>query len=173
MSKLVDELMLEHKSLVSVFGQIPPLLKAGKHAEISSHLKMARNGLLAHLKKEDAELYTALAAAGHSDARAKELHFAFSSEMQNIAKAALQFFDRYEAISEYDAEFGKDLDAVVGVLGKRIFSEENILYPHYNKTQGESGDIERGGQQQGYLGSLIIWAIALGGLITAVYFMLK
>ena len=130
MSGLVNELKKEHEALVSVLNEIKDLGITSQEGK--DKLSAAKNGLLAHLKREDLELYPKLKEAAVNNDQLKRTLEHFSKEMEEISSFALEFFDKYESGAE-GVEFIRDFGKLIGGLRGRIRREENILYPEYDK----------------------------------------
>jgi len=133
MSKLVNELKAEHVVLVNVLGEIKTMGVSSNEGR--AKLMAAKDGLLAHLGKEDQMLYPVLKDKAKTDAGVKTMLDTFAKDMDGIATAAMAFFNKYEQGGS-DIEFAKDFGALYGALGNRIRKEEAILYPEFDKLQG-------------------------------------
>ena len=132
MSKLVEELRKEHAVIAETLNKVKSLgftLKEGQNT-----LLAAKSGFLAHLKKEDEQLYPVLKNAAESDANLKRSLDAFAKDMNEISKAALEFFDKYSTGGS-GMEFAKDFGKVFATLSQRIRKEENILYQKYDELK--------------------------------------
>ena len=124
---LPDILRKEHAALLDV-------LKAVETAGINTaagrgKLFDAKNLLVAHLQKEDRELYPLLdAAQGESQRTGRQ----FGAEMKKMSDGVLGFFAKY-ADGGSGLEFARDYGQLVGALRARIRNEELILYPAFEK----------------------------------------
>ena len=130
MSQLIDELKKEHVAIANILGEVSKLGITSKEGQ--AKLMVAKNGLLAHLKKEDDKLYPALKSAAQND---KNLGFTldvYAKDMDGISKAAIAFFTKY-AQGGSGMEFAKDIGGLVATLKSRIRKEEDVLYEEYNK----------------------------------------
>lgn len=128
MSILIDELKRDHAAMVEVLNDVNRLGISTK--EGNAKLLSAKSFFLAHLKKEDSELYPALRKAQDSDARqAVEL---FTKDMDAISKTALEFFDRY-ASGGSGLDFARDFGKLFATLKIRAGKEERSLYPLYDR----------------------------------------
>jgi len=130
MAKLVEDLKKEHAAIVSVLDQVEKL--GISSAQSQKMLMDAKQGLLAHLKKEDENLYPALQRAAVKDPSLKRTLDMFAADMEGISKAAMDFFAKY-AKGGSGIEFGKDLGRLFTTLKGRISKEENIVYKEYEK----------------------------------------
>jgi hemerythrin superfamily protein len=137
MSTLVVQLKTEHKWLVNKLLEVRTFGGSKKAADA---LNSARKGLLAHLKKEDDRLYPVLREASKVDSHVKRIVDSFSSEMDTISKAALEFFAKYTTVEEINTEaFKADYEGLLSTLAKRVAAEENVLYPTFAKLEAKWG----------------------------------
>lgn len=130
MAGLIDDLKKDHAAIEMVLGQVRDLGIGSSEGQ--STLLAAKQGLLAHLSKEDAQLYPRLRKAAESNEKLKRTLDVFAADMQDISRSALQFFQKYAAGGsglEFAADFGK----LVAALRQRIHKEENLLYVEYEK----------------------------------------
>jgi hypothetical protein len=95
-------------------------------------LLAAKEGLLAHLKKEDEKLYPALREAAENTPSLKQTMDMFAKDMEAISKSAIDFFAKY-AKGGTSSEFANDFGRLTGILGMRIRKEEKIIYAEYEK----------------------------------------
>jgi iron-sulfur cluster repair protein YtfE (RIC family) len=132
MTALTQELKAQHQWLVA---QLTSVRKNTGAPDAHETLRSIQKGLLAHLQKEDGNLYPRLAAAGEKDPKVREINDMFGSEMKRIATVAVAFFDRYvQPGATSSSKFITDLDELVKVLAARISSEEMVLYPTYDRV---------------------------------------
>ena len=130
MSVLTNELKSEHQGLVSTLNEVKALGISSQ--EGITKLLAAKNGLLAHLSKEDQKLYPVLNKEAEGNSTLKTKLDMFAKDMDGISKAALDFFAKYQSGGE-GLEFAKDFGGLVAVLGQRIQREESILYAEFDK----------------------------------------
>lgn len=130
MNQLIIDLKSEHRALVEILKKVQI---AGPSKEESKVLLMdAKKALLAHLKKEDLELYPKLREAAKNNEEIERKVNNFGKDMEDITIFTLQFFDKMEK-NQYSAlEYAKDFGKLVTILSGRISREENILYPLYD-----------------------------------------
>lgn len=130
MSVLIDALKQDHVVLVETLNKIKSL---GITSEEGQKLLLAAKGaLLAHLAKEDKELYPILMKAAETDASLKSTLDLYAKDMDEISKAALEFFHKYSD-GGTGLEFAKDLGRLFGSLATRVRKEESTLYVKYNE----------------------------------------
>ncbi len=132
MSKLVDELKRDHSVIAETLNKVSSLGVTSKEGQ--NTLLAAKSSLLAHLKKEDEELYPVLNNAAESDATLKQTLDVFAKDMTGISKAALDFFEKYSTGGS-GIEFAKDFGRLFGKLSQRISQEENILYKKHDEIK--------------------------------------
>lgn len=95
----------------------------------------AKAGLLAHLKKEDEQLYPKLHSAAKSDPALQRTLDIFASEMDVISKDALAFFKKYGSGGS-GLDFSRDFGRLFAKLGQRIRAEETMLYKKFDELDG-------------------------------------
>jgi hypothetical protein len=130
MTKLIDELKQEHAFLVQMLDQVRST-GVGSHAA-HKHLLSAKAKLLAHLEKENRLLYPALREAAKRDPVVDVMLATFAAEMEQVADAAMTFFEKYSQSGE-GLNFGGEFGALVGALTMRIRREESMLYAAYDR----------------------------------------
>ena len=130
MSRLIDELKQDHVVLVETLNKIKSLGIASEEGQKT--LLAAKGALLAHLAKEDKELYPTLNKAAETDADLKSTLDFYAKDMDKISKGALTFFEKY-AGGGSGMEFAKDLGKLFGDLGARVRKEESTIYIKYNE----------------------------------------
>lgn len=129
MSKLIRELLVEHAHLTDALLNIQ---RIGVHTEQGrSLLMLARDELLAHLAKEDAELYPVLSKAAESDEQLQNTLNKYANDMHKISASALAFFDKYCSCDQKEG-FENDCRGLIRILCKRIRNEEAVLYKKYD-----------------------------------------
>lgn len=130
MSNLVAELKGEHETIVKILTDVKELGITSKEGQ--GLLISAKSGLLAHLAKEDSQLYPRLKKEAETNASLKITLDTYANEMNNISKAALDFFDKYASGGD-GLEFAKDFGHLFAVLASRIRKEEAIIYAKYDE----------------------------------------
>ena len=132
MSKLIEELRKEHVAIAETLAQVNRLGITSEQGQ--SLLLDAKSGLLAHLEKEDEQLYPVLHSAAERDANLKRILDLFAHDMDKISKAALEFFEKYSTGGS-GVEFAKDFGGLLAALSIRIGREESILYRKYDELK--------------------------------------
>ncbi len=133
---LILQLKHEHVEIMRTFESIKLGVASGKmgDSDLIEELSELKNILIVHLDLEDKMLYPALVKVGGEVKKSGEK---FSGEMLGISKTVMIFFDKYmkEEIADLlkSSEFRKELDTVVQSVSKRVNSEEEILFPLYER----------------------------------------
>lgn len=134
MAELTEQLKREHAFVLDQ-------LRAARLAGIDQpagrrHLLVAKEALLAHLQKEDKELYPVLRDGAAARPQLRELLDLFSADIQAVTGLALAFFallDRGGSMLEISRELG----SLSARLKLRIASEESQLYAEYDAILAE------------------------------------
>lgn len=129
MNALIVQLKSEHNALISLLNNVQKL--GVNSAESKAMLTKAKNALLAHLKKEDGDLYPILRKASDKDETIRRQLNNFGKDMEDISKFIFKFFDNIENDKYSQLEYGRDFGKLISLLSARISREENILYPLY------------------------------------------
>lgn len=132
--ELIDQLKSDHQALLGLYGEIHAAFDASDYAKVSQKLDAFSSGLRDHLLTENVRLYIYLDHSLANDETNSELIRGFRHEMNGIAKVAMNFLKKYEAIGvdkELAGTFAKDFATIGQVLGQRIQKEEQVLYPLY------------------------------------------
>lgn len=134
----LNDLKNDHKMVIKLLDDIKGSTQTKDIQGITSFMDQLKNGLLAHLKKEDDKIYADLL----NVAKERNIELVtitintFSTAMKGIAARVLKFFDKYpnkEEIAMHTTEFYKDFQEVYEDLHKRVDREEKVLYPMYEK----------------------------------------
>jgi hemerythrin-like domain-containing protein len=131
---LIESLQNDHQTLLNLYGEINTAFAEKRYADVSAMLTTFRGGLNAHLLTENVRLYIYLDRSLAGDATSHELIHGFRKEMDDIAKIALGFLRKYEAIGvdeDLAGHFATDFATIGKVLVERIQKEESTLYPLY------------------------------------------
>ena len=134
MTRLIDELKKDHAAIEGMLARVKDSSITSKEAH--SILIAAQASLLAHLNKEDAQLYPVLHQAALSDVALKRTVDFYAKDMDEITRNAVAFFDKYSpADATIDIEFAKAFGRLFATISKRLRNEENSLYREYEKIQ--------------------------------------
>lgn len=135
---LVEALVNDHQILLGIFGEIGNAMNRKDMLLVKEKLGEFGDALRGHLLKENIRFYVYLQHSLDSDPENAAIMHEFRNEMQHIGKAVADFLHKYTAEKEgwvWDEKMWQNFQEEVGgigkVLGKRIQTEENILYPLY------------------------------------------
>lgn len=132
MARLIEELKKDHAAIESMLNRAKDPSIA--HHEAHKILIAARATLLAHLKKEDTQLYPVLSRGALSDATLKRTLDFYAKDMDDITSNAIGFFDKYSpAGAVIDIEFAKAFGKLFSTISIRLRNEEKTLYKEYEK----------------------------------------
>ena len=131
MSKFITELKLEHCQLLKMLESF----KKGQGIvgrEWKESLFAARELFLAHLKKEDEQLYPLMLDASVTNPDLERTLHVFTEDMKRVSAMTIRFLDKYNTVSG-GTNFIQDFAEVEINLRNRIEQEESTLYPEYEK----------------------------------------
>lgn len=136
---LVDNLKSDHLNLLGLYGEIKADFDNQDYPAVATKLEKFKSNLQGHLLTENVRLYIYLDRSLAHDPVNSDLIRGFRREMDDIAKVAMKFLNKYSAIgidADLAKHFADDFATIGQVLGERIQKEENVLYPlympHYN-----------------------------------------
>ena len=127
---LTQELIGDHQALFALLDEVRDLGIGSPEGR--SKLMGAKKLFLAHLAKEDRHLYPKLEQAAKEDRQLETLYSRFASEMDEISRFAVEFFEHPWAESER-MEFAKKFGRLYVILHQRMSREESALYPEFDK----------------------------------------
>lgn len=128
MSQLIHEFQRDH---VVIMDALNAVMRCGiSTKEGTDGLQSVKQMLLAHLKKEDANLYPILRKAAEKDEDIRQTLDFFAKDTDDISNAAMKFFAKY-ASGGNGKEFARDFGGLYATLQTRIRKEENKLYKVY------------------------------------------
>ena len=132
MSRLIEELKKDHETIENMLAKAKE--PSISHKEAHKILITAKATLLAHLKKEDAQLYPVLNKGALSDATLKRTVDFYAKDMDEITSNAIGFFDKYSpADATIDIEFARAFGKLYSTISIRLRNEEKTLYKEYEK----------------------------------------
>jgi len=132
MARLIDELKKDHAAIEGMLTRAKD--SSISHKEAHKILLAAQASLLAHLKKEDAQLYPVLNRAAASDPNLKRTVEFYAKDMEEITGNAVEFFKKYSAAdAPIDIDFARAFGKLFSTISRRQRSEENSLYKEYEK----------------------------------------
>jgi iron-sulfur cluster repair protein YtfE (RIC family) len=134
MARLIDELKRDHAEMEKMLAKAKD--PGISHKETHQILLAAQASLLAHLKKEDAQLYPVLQRAAAGDANLKRTVEFYAKDMDQITGEVIGFFNRYaDPNAPIDIEFAKAFGKLYATISRRQRNEENSLYREFEKLQ--------------------------------------
>jgi len=134
MSRLIEELKKDH-------AEIAKLLEKVRNPQVTNDeahkiLLAAQSSLIAHLKKEDLQLYPVLYRAAEANPGLKRTVDFYARDMAEITGKAVDFFSKYaRSESHIGLEFAKDFGNLFATISRRLRSEESTLYKEFQKLQ--------------------------------------
>ena len=132
MARLIEELKRDHVAMEAMLTKVKDNNITNKEAH--KILMDAKTSLLAHLKKEDAQLYPVLKKAALADPALKRTIDFYAKDMDEISRDAIAFLDKYSpADAVIDIEFAKSFGRFFATISRRLRSEESTLYKSYEK----------------------------------------
>lgn len=129
MRRLIDELLSEHKKLFALLDEVRNI----SNQNAKEKLIESKNLFLEHLEKEDKELYSKFDEAKSMGINVSENVIQFKTEMTDISKEVINFFNKYKSAIENKIQFASDFGKIYSLLKIRMNKEELQLYPIYNK----------------------------------------
>ncbi len=129
MSNLIEELKIEHKTILDVLDEVKKLGISSKSGR--EKLLSARDLLTAHMTKEDEQYYPKLRQAAAYNKDLKVTLDYFVSDMESVSKKAMQVFDKYSHGGN-EAEFSGEIKMLYVLLKDRILTEENTLFMKFS-----------------------------------------
>jgi len=127
---LIEELKQEHLIILALLYEANEIGILSR--EVQTKLQSAKVGLLVHLKKEDEQLYPVLRKEAENNKELKATLDLFAMDMENVTKAAQEFFDKYSE-GRLDKKFVGEFESLFVALDTRIRNEEDVLYEEYEK----------------------------------------
>jgi len=134
MSKLVSELIQEHKEITAILLE---LQKTGAStAKGMDLLIQSKSSLLNHLTKEDDHLYPPLYEKAKSDSSFKRTLDTFGTEMDQLTEFVVDFYKKYTNNNNINkTEFAKDISFFIVGFKNRILKEEVAIYKSFEKLK--------------------------------------
>ena len=132
--QLLDELEDDHRRLAQLYASVMHAHKQSDPVRCMAALGAFRTHLVAHLQREDRELYDYLQHTLDRHASDTPHLRGMLDAMQVIGEALERFGNDYvNALDNADAHarFGRDLQRIGVILAHRIREEEAVLYPMY------------------------------------------
>lgn len=130
---LIPGLKGDHAELLKLYAELERMAIEGRYASIPASLGTFKSKLDVHLLNENLHFYCYVEERAR-DQHQRELIKRFRSEMNAIARGALNFIKTYRQAGVHPANsqtFLSELRQVGALLVKRIEAEENQLYALY------------------------------------------
>lgn len=129
MSDLIKELKEEHNTLKTLLSEVYNYISSKeKKIEFVKKLKAI---VVAHIEKEDKELYPFLKKAAEKDANLKIKLELFAKDWEGISEFANYYIEKYSE-GNFDQKFAGDTAKLLSTLRQRMMKEEISLYSEYN-----------------------------------------
>lgn len=119
---LTRQLLDQHSALRKMLDEVRQLGAGTEQGQ--KRLREMRQLLIAHLQKEDAELYSEL----RQHAETVELADRYADDMKGLARDVLAFFDDFSSGGD-PMEFARRYGRMRAQLSQRLTREEVRLYP--------------------------------------------
>lgn len=130
MSKLITELKDEHKALKGLLSEVYSYISTfEKKIEFVKKLK---DIVVAHIEKEDAELYPFLNKEAEKDQNLKIKLDLFAKDWGGISEFANYYIGKYSE-GDFDGSFADDTAKLLSALRQRMMKEEISLYSEYDR----------------------------------------
>ncbi len=131
MTQLINSFKQDHALLMETLTSVKKLGIGKKEGQ--EKLMAAKIAFLDHLGKEDRQMYPSMKRAAATDERLQKRLDLFAKDMDEISKGAMTFFQKYSSANKDTLEFAKDFGKLFSTVKNRIYKEETILYPEYDK----------------------------------------
>ncbi len=128
MSALIEELKKDHSEIVATLNEVKKLGILSKEGQ--TKLLSVKESLLAHLRKEDGQLYPALKKGAEHNKDLKNTLDLFAMDMENVSRVVREFYDKYSEGS-LGEEFAREFEKLFASINSRIRHEEEALYDEY------------------------------------------
>ena len=130
MSALIEELKRDHAEIIAMLNEVKELGISSKEGQ--ARLMSAKTHLLAHLKKEDEQLYPVLRKEAEHNKNLKKEVDMFAMDPEYVSRVVSEFFDKYSG-GEIDENFSVNFESLCTSLSARIRNEEGALYEEYEE----------------------------------------
>jgi hypothetical protein len=134
MLALIKKLKEEHSLIVSTFEEVKRLKADTKDGQ--NKLLEAKDILLSHIKREDAEFYPPILMAAEKNKYLKQTLNMFANDMSAISSFVFDFYEQYDMLKT-DPDFSNRFEDLVTLLTTRVEREERILFPRYEDLFGQ------------------------------------
>ena len=134
---LINNLKEDHQYLLSLYGSVLQSSQKFQYAQIFEKLQIFEKSFKMYLYSKNVKLYAYLEQTLKEEVEEFKKMRKFRREMRILETEINQFLTIWMELdlsSQNIQEFTDDLKEIGHVLVKRIESEENVLYPIYNKV---------------------------------------
>ncbi len=132
MSALIGEFKRDHAKIIAMLNEAKELGILSKEGQ--AKLMSIKEHLLAHLKKEDEQLYPVFRKEAEGNKNLKKELEMFAMEPEYVSRVVSEFFDKYSG-GETDEDFSINFESLYASLTTRIRSEEEALYEEYEEIK--------------------------------------
>ncbi len=132
MSALSEGFKKEHAKIIAMLNEVKELGILSKEGQ--DKILSVKEYLLAHFKNEDEQFFSVLRKEAETNMLLESILALSAIDMKNVSKVVLEFFEKYFRGRIPDNELQKEFENIYAALGKRIKSEENILYDVYDEV---------------------------------------
>lgn len=133
-AQLVPSLLDDHQELFKLYGEVESALAAGNYDSLPRLLGTFKTKLDVHLLSENLRFYCYLEQSLTNQPEELEIMKNFRREMNNIARAAVNFVRKWQTAGVTPAStktFTMESEQVKSLLVERMEREESGLYPLY------------------------------------------
>ena len=128
MSAFIETLKEEHLLIISTLEEVKHLKADTKDGQ--NKLLEAKDLLLSHIKREDAEFYPPIFMAAEKNKYLKQTLHMFADDMSAISHFVFDFYEQYDMLKT-DPDFSNKFEDLLTLLSTRVEREERILFPRY------------------------------------------
>ena len=130
MSDLITGLIQDHNSLKELLSEVYSyIVSEEKKIEFVQKLKTI---VVAHIEKEDKELYPFLNKEAETDENLKIKLDSFAKDWEAISEFATNYFAKY-CEEKFDSQFTTDTAKLLSTLRQRMIKEEVSLFSEYTR----------------------------------------
>ncbi len=131
MLDLIDELSTEHSDLCISFGNLERLDISSE--ESHQELQSLKASLLAHLRRENEELYPELREMAFNNLQLQRTLDWFIRDLARISAVLILFLDKYSEGGSSLA-FKRDFNRLNKIINALIKQEERLIYTEYQNA---------------------------------------
>lgn len=128
MAHLINELKVEHTSLIDSFNGIKSIDITSE--ESSKQLQSIKSDLLEHLRKENEMLYIKMREVAFNNLQLQHTLDLFSRDIARLSTVIIQFLDKYSGGGSSLA-FRRDFNRLSVILEAYVRREEEIIFNEF------------------------------------------